>query len=59
MASMIIMAICLAILVVFVVNMAIWIEKTFKYLDKKIDMLDEAVYQYMKDEHNARVESDE
>ena len=26
------------------------------HLNKKIDMLDEAVYQYMKEEHNARVE---
>ena len=27
-------------------------------LNKKIDMLDEAVYQYMKEEHNERAASD-
>ena len=29
------------------------------YLNRKIDALDEAIFQYMKEEHNARVESDE
>lgn len=30
-----------------------------RYLNKKINDLDEAVYQYMKEEHNAKVESNE
>lgn len=29
------------------------------HINKKIDMLDEEIFQYMKEEHNARVESDE
>lgn len=29
------------------------------YLNRKIDALDEAIFRYMKEEHNARVESDE
>lgn len=28
-------------------------------LNEKIDAIDEAVFQFMKEEHNARVESDE
>ena len=28
-------------------------------LNKKIDAIDEAIFQYMKEEHNAKVESDE
>ena len=35
---------------------AIYIAKVAIHLDKKINELDEAVYQHMKDEHNARVE---
>lgn len=44
--------ICFAVLMVSIVGVA-------THLNRKIDMLDEAVYQYMKEEHNSRVASDE
>ena len=30
--------------------------QTSMYLDKRIDELDEAIFQYMKEDHNAKVE---
>lgn len=42
----------------FVILMAC-IVAVANHLNKKIDMLDEAIFRYMKEEHNARVESDE
>ena len=41
-------------LVLFTVSVGIAV-----YLNDKIDSIDEAVYQYMKEEHNARVKADE
>ena len=33
--------------------------QTQMYLDRKIDELDEAIFQHMKEEHNSKVSTDE
>ena len=45
----------IAMIIEFAVLMAC-IVAVANHLNKKIDMLDEAIFRYMKEEHNARVE---
>lgn len=49
---MILTIICLVISITCIVSVA-W------HLNEKINALDEEIFRYMKEEHNARVESDE
>ena len=48
----ILIVMCFAVLMLCIVGVA-------TYLDKKIKALDDAIFQYMKEEHNARVEQNE
>lgn len=48
----------IVMLIGFAIEMACIVAVAW-HLNRKIDALDEAVYQYMKEEHNARVEDNE